>query len=72
MPYADVEQQREAVRSWREANPEKVRAYRKASMIRRAAKERRLPRPSSIEHHSLTQKEVAQLVTSVLAVRPRT
>ena len=69
MPYADAEQQRAAVRSWREAHPEKVKAYRKASMLRRAAKERRLPRPSSIEHHALTDDELVQLVANVL-LRP--
>lgn len=74
MPYADVERQREAVQRWREAHPEKVRAYRKTSMLRRAAKERRIPRPSSIELHALTDEEVVQLVKGVLGrtVRPQT
>jgi len=67
MPYADIEQQREAVRSWREAHPDRVRAYRKASMLKRTAQQRRLPRPSSIEHHALTNEEVLQLVKGVLA-----
>ena len=69
MPYADAEKQREAVRAWREAHPERVREHRKRSMVKKAAKERRLPRLSSIEHHSLTDEEVMQLVKRVLTVK---
>ena len=69
MPYADAEKQREAVRAWREAHPERVREHRKKSMVKKAAKERQLPRLSSIEHHSLTDEEVMQLVKRVLTVK---
>ena len=69
MPYADAEKQREAVRAWRKAHPERVREHRKKSMVKRAAMERRLPRLSSIEHHSLTDEEVTQLVKRVLTVK---
>ena len=69
MPYADAEKQREAVRAWRKAHPERVREHRKKSMVKRAATERRLPRLSSIEHHSLTDEEVTQLVKRVLTVK---
>ena len=71
MPYADAEKQREAVRAWRKAHPERVREHRKKSMVKRAAMERRLPRLSSIEHHSLTDEEVTQLVKRVLVYPDR-
>ena len=66
MPYANPERRREAVRIWRQAHPEKVKTYRRTSMLRKAVNERRFPRPSSIEHHALTEEEVMRIVTSVL------
>ena len=69
MPYADPEQQREAVRAWREAHPERVREYRKKSMMKRVVKERKVPRLSSIDHHALSDHEVLALVKQMLAAR---
>ena len=65
MPYADVERQREAVRMWRLAHPEKVETYKRTSMLRKAVNQRRFPRPSSIERHALTEEEVMRIVASV-------
>ena len=69
MPYADAERQREAVQLWREAHPEKVKAYKRASLLRKAMRERRLPRASSVEHHALTEEELTRIVASVLQSR---
>ena len=62
MPYVDEMRQREAVRSWRKAHPERVKAYKKTSFIRKTTKEGRLPQLRSIEHHALTDEEILQLV----------
>lgn len=69
MPYADAGQQREAVRKWRAAHPEKVAAYRKTSMLRKSMNEQKLPRASSIRKHALTEREVRRLVEGVLGLR---
>ena len=65
MPYSDVKRQREAVRAWRKAHPEKVKAYRRTSMLRKAMNERRLPRTRSIEHYALTEEELVRIITNV-------
>ena len=66
MPYADAERQREAVKSWHEAHPEKVKAYKRTSLLRKSVRERRLPRASSVEHHAFTEEELMRIVASVL------
>ena len=72
MPYADPEQQREAVRAWKEAHPERVKEHRKKSMMKRVVKKGRIPRLSSLcDHHELSDHEVLTLVKRVLAERER-
>ena len=66
MPYANATKQREATKAWREANPEKVKAYRKTSLLKKVLKERRIPRASSVKHHELTEEEIMSIVAAVL------
>ena len=71
MPYADAEKQREAVRAWREAHPERVREHRKKSMVKKAAKERRLPGISSIEALRINLCATAGSNRTDLKISPR-
>ena len=66
MPYADATKQREATEAWRKANPDKVRKYRKTSLIRQMLNEQRIPRASSVKRHGLTEEEVMKIVTAVM------
>ena len=65
MPYADPARQREAVQMWREAHPEKVREYKRTSILKKALREHRMPRTSSIRHHALTKDELMMIVARV-------
>ena len=56
-----------SVRDWQESHPEKLKAYRKTMIMKRAIEKRRFPQPSSIQRHALTEVEVVQLVEGVLA-----
>jgi len=56
-----------SVRDWQESHPEKLKAYRKTMIMKRAIEKRRFPQPSSIQRHALTEVEVVQLVVGVLA-----
>tara|TARA_Y100000004_G_scaffold190724_1_gene248281 strand:- start:27 stop:239 length:213 start_codon:yes stop_codon:yes gene_type:complete len=70
MPYADPERQREATRAWKEAHPERVKEYRKKSMMKKVVQKGRIPRLSSLcDHHGLSDHEVLTLVKQVLAAR---
>ena len=67
MPYADPERQREAVKVWQQAHPEKLKAYRKTMFMRNSIAKHRFPKQRSIQQHGLTDAEVIHLVENVLA-----
>ena len=68
MPYRDPRLAREAARAWRLANPELVRRPRKAATLRKALRERRIPRWSSITHFS--DEELRAIVNAALCTVP--
>ena len=72
MPYKDPSRQREAVRAWKRAHPEKVRAYQRAELLKRSIAQRTFPRPSSVAHHALTEQDLTQILASVLLASPHT
>ena len=67
MPYADPEKQREAVKRWQQAHPEKLLAYRKTMFMKNSIAKHRFPKQRSIQFHKLTDAEVIHLVENVLA-----
>ena len=67
MPYADPERQREAVKVWQQAHPEKLKAYRKTMFMKNSIAKHRFPKQRSIQFHGLTDAEVIHLVENVLA-----
>ena len=67
MPYADPEKQREAVKRWQQAHPEKLKAYRKTMFMKNSIAKHRFPKQRSIQFHGLTDAEVIHLVENVLA-----
>ena len=67
MPYADPEKQREAVKRWQQAHPEKLLAYRKTMFMKNSIAKHRFPKQRSIQFHGLTDAEVIHLVENVLA-----
>ena len=58
MPYADPERQREAVKVWQQAHPEKLKAYRKTMFMKNSIAKHRFPKQRSIQFHGLTDAEV--------------
>ena len=52
---------------WNRNNPERVRGYEKARLIRRALAKQRLPQPHSIRRHGITHEELSDLVARVMA-----
>ena len=66
MAYSDPQRGRDAVRAWRKANPELVKRQRKTAIIRRALKEQRLPRLSSITRHGLNTEDLRRIVDAVM------
>ena len=67
MPYADPEKQRDAVKRWQQAHPEKLKAYRKTMFMKNSIAKHRFPKQRSIQFHGLTDAEVIHLVENVLA-----
>ena len=67
MPYADPERQRDAVKRWQQAHPEKLKAYRKTMFMKNSIAKHRFPKQRSIQFHGLTDAEVIHLVENVLA-----
>ena len=66
MAYRDPQRAKEAVRAWRQANPDKVRQQRRAAMLKRAVGKRRFPRLSSITQHKLSDDEVLCIIHAVM------
>ena len=54
MPYADPEKQRDAVKRWQQAHPEKLKAYRKTMFMKNSIAKHRFPKQRSIQFHGLT------------------
>ena len=73
MAYSDPQRARDQVRAWRKANPERhaeiVKRQNRNALIRRAIKERRLPRLDSIAKHGLSDEDVQSIVKAVMASR---
>ena len=65
--HADPERQREAVKVWQQAHPEKLKAYRKTMFMKNSIAKHRFPKQRSIQFHGLTDAEVIHLVENVLA-----
>ena len=70
MAYSDPQRGRDAVRTWRKMNPELVRQQRARALIRRAVKEKRLPRLSSIARHKLGDEELRRIVDAAMCGGP--
>ena len=66
MPYSDPQRGRDAVRVWRLTNPEMVKQQRKMAIIKKAVKQQRLPRLSSIARHGLSADELRCIVDAVM------
>ena len=69
MAYSDPQRARDAVRAWRKANPELVKQQRRAAILRKATRERRLPRLSSITRHGLSDEDIERIVVAVMRGR---
>ena len=73
MAYSDPQRGRDQVRAWRKANPQRhaeiVKQQNRNALIRRAIKERRLPRLDSIAKHGLSDEDVQIIVDAVMASR---
>ena len=50
MPYADPEKQRDAVKRWQQAHPEKLLAYRKTMFMKNSIAKHRFPKQRSIQY----------------------
>lgn len=69
MPYSDPQRARDAVRVWRGANPELVKRQRRVAMLKKAVKEQRFPRLSSIARHGLSDEDLQCIVNAVMCGR---
>ena len=67
MAYSDPQRARDFARNWRKANPELVKQQKRNALVRRAIKERRLPRLASIQKHGVSDEDVQRLVDAVMA-----
>lgn len=65
MPYKDIEKHREAIRRWRVEHPDRVKAYRRAFMLKKAVDLKKLPRMSTLKGHDMSKEEVMQLALAV-------
>lgn len=68
MPYRDPALQREAVKRWKEENPEKIETYRRKSYLRDSVKKGRIPTSGAIARHNLTATEVGALVRNYMHI----
>ena len=66
MAYSDPQRARDFARNWRKANPELVKQQKRNALVRRAIKERRLPRLASIQKHGVSDEDVQRIVDAVM------
>lgn len=66
MAYSDPLRARDAVKRWREANPELVKRQRREAMIRTMVQKQRLPSLSVITRHELSDDDLRRIVGAVI------